>query len=80
MVSGSFAGQRKCVKKLFDLEGLFGRFTDGRAHVTVPLVPLLITWLWGMSRQLDSTEQVGDMLADDRWRERVGLRRGPCGS
>ena len=80
MVSGSFAGQRKYVKKLFDLEGLFGRFTDGRAHVTVPLVPLLITWFWGMSRQLGSTEQVGDMLADDRWRERVGLRRDQGGS
>lgn len=80
MTSGSFAGQRKYVKKLFDLEGLFGRFTDGRAHVTVPLAPLLITWFWGMSRQLGSTEQVGDMLADDRWRERVGLRRDQGGS
>lgn len=80
MVSGSFAGQRKYVKKLFDLEGLFGRLTDGRTHVTVPLVPLLITWFWGMSRQLGSTEQVGDMLADDRWRERVGLRRDQGGS
>lgn len=80
MASGSFAGQRKYVKKLFNLEGLFGRFTDRRARVTVPLVPLLITWFWGMARRLPSTEQVGDMLADDRWRRRVGLRREEGGS
>jgi len=52
MVSGSFAGQRKYVKKLFDLEGRLGRFTDRRAHRTVPLAALLITWFWGMGRQL----------------------------
>jgi hypothetical protein len=80
MASGSFAGQRKYVKKLFDLEGLFGRFSDGRAHVTVPLVPVLITWFWGMSRRLGSTEQVGDMLVEDRWRRRVGLKREQGGS
>ena len=80
MASGSFAGQRKYVKKLFDIEGRLGRFTDERAHVIVPLAPLLITWFWGMARRLPSTEQVGDMLADDRWRRRVGLQREQGGS
>jgi hypothetical protein len=80
MASGSFAGSRKYVKKLFDLESLFGRFTDRRAQAIVPLVPMLITWFWGMSRRLPSTEQVGDMLADKRWRRRVGLKREQGGS
>jgi hypothetical protein len=80
MASGSFAGQRKYVKKLFNVEERLGRLTDRRAHVTVPLAPLLVTWFWGMARRLPSTEQVGDMLADRRWRHRVGLERKEGGS
>ena len=80
MTGGSFAGQREYVKKLFDLEGRLGRFTDQRAHRVVPLAPLLVSWFWGMARRLPSTEQVGDMLADARWRRRVGLQRQDGGS
>jgi hypothetical protein len=46
----------------------------------VPLAPLLFTWFWALAHRTPSTEQVGDLLADPRWRKRVGLEPKHGGS
>jgi hypothetical protein len=80
MAFGTIAGMRKYVGKTFALEERLGDFTDGRVDPVVPLGPLLSTWFWGLAKRLPSTEQVGDLLQDPRWRKLVGLRREDGGS
>ena len=80
MAYGTVAGMRRYVNKTFQLEAQLGVFTDGRVDPTVPLVPVLTTWFWGLTRRLPSTEQVGDLLQDPRWRARLGLRPEDGGS
>jgi hypothetical protein len=67
-------------EKVFDRAGRLGRLTDARKEPTVPLAPVLETWQWGMVKRLPSTEQIGDLLADPRWRARLGLQPGDGGS
>ena len=47
---------------------------DGRVAPTVPLGAVLSTWQWGLMRRAPSTEQIGDLLSDRRWRTRLGLK------
>ena len=48
--------------------------TDGRRDPTLPLSAVLATWQWGLMRRTPSTEQIGDLLRDRRWRARLGLK------
>jgi hypothetical protein len=80
MAFGTVAGMRKYVNKTFGLAARLGSFTDGRVAPVVPLAPLLETWFWGLTKRLGSTEQIGDLLHDPRWRQLVGLRREDGGS
>jgi hypothetical protein len=80
MAFGTVAGMRRYVNKTFQLEAQLGAFRDGRVAPTVPLAPVLATWLWGFVRRLPATEQVGDLLRDPRWRRLLGLRREDGGS
>jgi hypothetical protein len=80
MAFGTVAGMRRYVNKTFALETKLAAFTDGRVAPTVPQAPVLATWFWGLTKRLPSTEQVGDLLRDPRWRHLVGLRPQDGGS
>lgn len=80
MAEGSFRGARRYVNKVFDLEAKLGRLTDGRTSPPVPLAAVMTTWFWAMVQRLPSTEQVGDLLQDARWRKILGLRPKDGGS
>jgi len=80
MAFGSFVGFRNYVNKTFGLEEGLGALTDGRVDPTVPLLPVMLTWLWGMMRRLQSTEQVGHLFNDPRWRKLLGMRSEDGGS
>ncbi|PYL32269.1 MAG: hypothetical protein DMF35_08650, partial [Verrucomicrobia bacterium] len=54
--------------------------TDGRSNPTLPLSAVLSTWQWGLLRQTPSTERIGDLLKDRRWRARLGLQPEQGGS
>jgi hypothetical protein len=41
---------------------------------------VLSTWQWGLVRQTPSTEQIGDLLTDKRWRAIIGLKPDSGGS
>jgi Transposase DDE domain len=41
---------------------------------------VLATWQWGLMRRTPSTEQIGDLLRDRRWRARLGLKPQAGGS
>lgn len=80
MAFGSVVAARKYVNKLFDLEAKLGRLTDGRRSPTVPLAPVMTTWFWAMVKRLKSTERVGVLLGDKRWRRILGLESEDGGS
>lgn len=80
MAFGSVVAALKYVNKVFDLEAKLGRLTDGRNSPTVPLAPVMATWFWAMVKRLRSTERVGDLLGDPRWRKILGLKREDGGS
>lgn len=80
MASGSMAAARTYANKVLEIEASFARLTDGRRDPTIPLVPILTTWFWAFTRRVPSTEQVGDLLEDERWRRRVGLKPEDGGS
>lgn len=80
MAFGSVVGARRYVNKVFDLEARLGRLTDGRTSPTVPLPAVMSTWFWAMVKRLRSTEQVGDLLMDVRWRKLLGLKPKDGGS
>jgi hypothetical protein len=80
MAFGTVAGMRRYVNKTFGLEERLGKFTDGRLAPVVPLAPVLNTWFWGLTKRLGSTEQIGDLLQDPRWRRLIGLQREDGGS
>ena len=46
----------------------------------MPQAPVLATWFWALTKRLPSTEQVGGLLRDPRWRRRVGLHPEDGGS
>ena len=74
MSYGSFQGMWRYVKKIFKIEETFDSFSDQRREPKVPLKPVLLTWLWAMIRRVKSTEQVGDLLLDPRWRKILALK------
>lgn len=80
MAYGSSRQMRRYVNKVFKLEERLAKLTDGRNDPMVPLAPILFTWFWALARRTPSTEQVGDLLADPRWRKRVGLEPKDGGS
>jgi hypothetical protein len=80
MAFGSFVGFRRYINKTFGLEESLGALKDGRANPVVPFLPAMLTWLWGIMRQLESTEQVGNLFNDARWRKLLRLRPEDGGS
>ena len=80
MAFGSSRGIRRYVNKVFALESRLARLTDGRTEPMVPLASIMNTWMWALIRRTTSTEQVGNMLNDPRWRKRVGLTDKDGGS
>ena len=80
MTSGNLLAARKYVNKVFNIETVLGGLTDGRSSPSVPLAPVMATWFWALMKRLPSTEQVGDLLADPRWKKVVGLTPRDGGS
>ena len=66
--------------KVFAKDERLGGMTDGRVDPTVPLPAVLATWQWSLVHQSPSTEQVGDLLRDKRWRALIGLEPDDGGS
>jgi hypothetical protein len=71
---------RSYADKVFEKDARLGRMTDGRVDPTLPLSAVLSTWQWGLIRRTPSTEQIGDLLLDPRWRARLGLQPEQGGS
>jgi hypothetical protein len=71
---------RRYTEKVFAKEERLGRMSDGRCNPTLPLPGVLTTWQWGLMRRTPSTEQIGDLLQDRRWRARLGLKPEQGGS
>lgn len=80
MAHGSVVAARRYVNKVFDIEAKLGQLTDGRISPIVPLGPVMTTWFWAMAKRLRSTERVGVLLKDKRWRKRLGLSPEDGGS
>jgi len=80
MAYGSMRQMRGYADKVFDKDARLGRLTDDRVDPAIPLPALLSTWQWAILRRTPSTEQVGDLLRDRRWRARLGLRPEQGGS
>jgi hypothetical protein len=71
---------RSYADKVFNKDASLSRITDGRVDPTIPLGTVLSTWQWGLVRRTPSTEQIGDLLLDERWRARLGLKPEEGGS
>jgi len=80
MAHGSLRQMRRYLEKVFAKEERLGRMTDGRRDPTLPLSAVLRTWQWGFLRRTPSTEQIGDLLRDRRWRAHLGLQAEQGGS
>jgi len=80
MAHGSMRQMRRYTDKVFAKEERLGRMSDGRRDPTLPLPAVLATWQWGFIRRIPSTEQIGDLLRDRRWRARLGLKPEAGGS
>ena len=80
MAYGSMRQMRSYADKVFEKDARLGRMTDGRVDPTLPLPAVLSTWQWGLIRRTPSTEQIGDLLLDPRWRARLGLQPEQGGS
>src|SRR3972149_5945146 len=80
MAHGSVRQMRAYAEKVFGKDARLSRMSDGRTAPTVPLGAVLSTWQWGFVRRTPSTEQIGDLLMDARWRERLGLKPEDGGS
>jgi hypothetical protein len=80
MAYGSMGKMRGYSEKVFDKEARLSRMTDLRVDPKIPLGPVLATWQWGMVRRTPSTERIGDLLLDPRWRKLVGLKAEDGGS
>ena len=80
MAWGSLRQMRRYAEKVFEKDARLGQMTDGRVNPILPLGAVLATWQWGLVRRTPSTEQVGDLLRDPRWRARVGLKPEDGGS
>jgi hypothetical protein len=71
---------RRYAEKVCEKDARLARMTDGRLTPILPLGAVLSTWQWGLVRRTPSTEQIGDLLVDPRWRARVGLKPAAGGS
>jgi len=80
MAFGSMRQMRRYSEKIFEKDARLSRMTDGRVDPTIPLAAALSTWQWGLVRRTPSTEQIGDLLLDPRWRSRLGLKPEDGGS
>jgi hypothetical protein len=80
MAYGSLRQMRRYADKVFRKDNRLGRMSDGRRDPTLPLPAVLSTWQWGLMRRTPSTEQIGDLLRDRRWRARLGLKPEHGGS
>ena len=80
MAYGSMRQMRRYSEKVFEKDTRLARLTDARVDPKIPLSAVLSTWQWGLVRQTPSTEQIGDLLWDRRWRARLGLRPEQGGS
>jgi Transposase DDE domain len=80
MAHGSMRQMRSYAHKVFAKDDRLGRMSDGRRDPTLPLSAVLATWQWGLMRRTPSTEQIGDLLRDRRWRARLGLKPQAGGS
>lgn len=80
MAAGSVIRARKYVNKVFNIEARLARLTDGRTSPTVPFAAIMTTWYWALTKRTPSTEQVGDLLKDPRWRKVLGLKPEDGGS
>src|SRR5712691_5873465 len=80
MSYGSIRQMRSYSDKVFDKDARLAGMTDGRVAPKIPLGAVLSTWQWGLIRQTPSTERIGDLLLDPRWRKLVGLKREDGGS
>ncbi len=80
MAYGSMRQMRRYADKVFDKDGRLARMSDSRVGPRIPLGPVLATWQWGLVRRTPSTERIGDLLQDPRWRAIVGLQPEHGGS
>ena len=80
MAYGSMRQMHSYADKVFEKDARLGRMSDGRRDPTLPLSAVLSTWQWGLMRRTPSTEQIGDLLGDWRWRARLGLKPEQGGS
>jgi hypothetical protein len=80
MAYGSMRQMRRYADKVFDRDATLARMTDGRVDPIIPLGAVLSTWQWGLVRRTPSTEQIGELLGDERWRARLGLKPEQGGS
>jgi hypothetical protein len=80
MAYGSMRQMRNYSAKVFDKDARLSRMTDSRVDPRIPLGAILSTWQWGLVRLTPSTERIGDLLLDQRWRAIVGLKPEHGGS
>src|SRR2546428_8795674 len=80
MAYGSMRQMYAYAQKVFDRDRRLSEMSDARTNPLVPLSGVLRTWQWGLVRRTPSTERIGDLLADPRWRARLGLRPEDGGS
>jgi len=80
MAYGSSRGMRAYVNRVFDMERRFNALSEGRINPKIPQGAVLDTWFWGFAKKLPSTEQVGALLNDPRWRRHLGLEQEQGGS
>ena len=80
MAYRSMRQMRRYADKVFEKDARLGRMSDGRIDLTLPLAAVLATWQWGLIRRTPSTEQIGELLVDRRWRARLGLQPEQGGS
>jgi len=80
MAYGSMRQMRAYSWEVFDKDSRLSRMSDGRVDPAIPLGSVLSTWQWGLLRRTGSTEQIGDLLLDPRWRRRLGLKPKDGGS
>ena len=74
MADGSMRQMRSYANKVFDRDAKLAHLTDGRVDPLLPLGAVLSTGQWGLVRRAPSTEQIGELLGDERWRARLGLK------
>lgn len=78
MAHGSCQGLSRYVKRCFGLRHGLVTLTDARRDPDIPIAHVTQTWQWGFFKQLPSTEEMGELLMEPRWRRKL-LAMGPDG-